>query len=84
MDDEDASVRRFEARGDEGWHSEVRSIVADHGGETFLRTMHRQLRVVMAERTDAVEVPSVDGDPDATYAALLAALLTDRRTEEER
>jgi len=74
MDDEDASVRRFDARGDEGWHAEVRSIVADHGGETFLRAMHRQLRVVMTERPEAVEVPSVDGDPDATYAALLAAL----------
>lgn len=74
MDDEDASVRRFDARGDEGWHAEVRSIVAGIGGETFLRQMHRQLRVVMAERPEVVEVPSVEGDPDATYAALLAAL----------
>jgi hypothetical protein len=74
MDDEDASVRRFDGRGENGWHTEVKSIVAESGGETFLRTMHRQLLAVLAERPEAVEVPSVDGDPDATYAALLAAL----------
>ena len=74
MDDEDASVRRFDARGDDGWHAEVRNVVADLGGETFLRTMHRRLRTVLAERPEAVEVPSVDGDPDATYAAMLAVL----------
>jgi hypothetical protein len=77
-------VRRFGARGDEGWHAEVRNIVADMGGETLLRTMHRQLRAVLAERPEAVEVPSVDGDPDATYAALLAALDGTGHETEER
>ena len=75
MDDEDASVRRFAARGDHGWHAEVRRIVAEAGGEAFLRATHRQLRAVLAERPEAVEVVSLDGDPDATYAALLAALI---------
>lgn len=84
MDDEDASVRRFDARGADGWHAEVRSIVADGGGETLLRTMHRQLRVVMAERPEVVEVPSVDGDPDTTYAALVAALDGSGHETEER
>jgi predicted kinase len=74
MDDEDASVRRFGARGDDGWHGEVRRIVADGGGETLLRAMHERLREVLAERSDAVVVPSVEGDPDATYAALIAVL----------
>jgi hypothetical protein len=74
MDDEDASVRRFDARGDDGWHAEVRSIVATGGGEGLLRGMHRRLCAMLAERPEAVVVPSVDGDPDATYAALLAML----------
>ena len=84
MDDEDASVRRFGARGDTGWHAEVRRIVADGGGETLLRTMHGRLRAVLADRSEAVVVPSVEGDPDATYAALVAALPTSGDTEEER
>lgn len=84
MADEDASVRRFDARGDDGWHAEVKNIVADGGGDAFLRTMHRRLLAVLAERPEAVVVPSVEGDPDATYAALVAALLMDRHTEEER
>jgi predicted kinase len=75
MDDEDASVRRFAARGDDGWHGEVRRVVADRGGEGFLRTMHTRLRAVLSDRREAVVVPSVEGDPDATYSALLAALV---------
>ena len=84
MDDEDASVRRFDARGHDGWHGEVRRVVADGGGERLLRAMHTRLREVLAERHEVIVVPSEEGDPDATYAALVAALLTDRRTEEER
>jgi hypothetical protein len=86
MDDEDASVRRFDARGDGGWHSHVKRVVAGDGGERLLRTMHARLREVLADRPEAVVVPSVEGDEDATYAALLAALAAARGwdTEEER
>ena len=86
MDDEDASVRRFDARGDGGWHSHVKRVVAGDGGERLLRTMHARLREVLADRPEAVVVPSVEGDEDATYAALLAALARQPGwdTEEER
>lgn len=86
MDDEDASVRRFDARGDDGWHGQVKRLVAGDGGETLLRAMHARLRQVLSERPEAVVVPSVEGDEDATYAALLAALAVQPGwdTEEER
>lgn len=75
MDDEDAAVRRFAGRsGDDPWHEQVKAIVAAQGGETSLRESHRKVRDVVAGRPEVRVVPSLDGDEDATYAALLEAL----------
>ena len=78
LDDVDASVRRFGTRGDRAddpWHAQVREAVAASGGEELLRTMHARLLDVLAARPAAVVVPSREGDPAATYDAVLATLV---------
>lgn len=70
LDTPEASVARFHRRdGADPWHDQVRAIVADQGGDDVLRDYDRRLREL-----DAVVVTSVEGDPDATYRALLASL----------
>lgn len=72
MDDVEGSVRRFAERsGADPWHEQVKRVVAAAGGERVLRESHRQVREVVASRPEARVVASVDGDEDATYAALL-------------
>jgi predicted kinase len=72
MDDVEGSVRRFAERsGADPWHKQVKAIVAAGGGERVLRESHRQVREVVASRPEVRVVASVDGDEDATYAALL-------------
>ena len=77
LDDEAASVARFHRRGahdPDPWHEHVRGIVADQGGDALLSRTHAAL-LDMAERRPGVEVvPSAEGDVDATYAALVAAV----------
>lgn len=83
MDDEESAISRFHARGAgsagggdavDPWHAQVRRIVADEGGDAVLAHYHRRLRDVLALRPDTIEVPSIDGDPDATYRAVLTAV----------
>jgi predicted kinase len=70
LDAPEASVARFHRRGGtDPWHDQVRAIVAEQGGDDVLRAYDRRLR-----QLDAVVVPSVEGDPDATYRALLDSL----------
>jgi predicted kinase len=78
LDDVDACVRRFGSRGDgadDPWHAQVREVVAASGGDDLLRAMHARLLDVLAARPSAVVVPSREGDPAATYDAVLAALV---------
>ncbi|MBW4716951.1 AAA family ATPase [Saccharothrix obliqua] len=60
-DDKESALRRFAARG---------TVVAP---EWELAAMHDLLTGLIAERRPAV-VPSVDGDPDGTFAAVLAVV----------
>lgn len=76
LDTPESVVRRFHGRGGDRdpWHDQVRAIVADQGGDTVLLDYHRRLVALVDERPGAVVVPSVAGDPEATYRALLASL----------
>ena len=79
LDDEDRSVGRFARRdGDDPWHEHVRALVAARDGDNGLRALHRRLLEVLAQRPEAVVVDSVEGEPDATYARLVAAVDGDR------
>ncbi|WP_244931256.1 AAA family ATPase [Nocardioides sp. W7] len=76
-DGPDAAVARFHRRGTDTpdpWHEQVRAIVAAQGGDDTLRRYHRALRGLVDDRPGAVVVPSREGDPDATYEALLRSL----------
>ena len=75
LDDVEASVRRFTERtGDDPWHEQVKQVVEAAGGEAVLRDSHRRVLDVVASRPEVRVVPSLDGDEDATYTALLEAL----------
>jgi predicted kinase len=71
LDTPEASIARFHRRGGDAdpWHDRVRAIVAEQGGDDVLRDYDRRLRAL-----DAVTVRSIEDDPEATYAALLASL----------
>jgi predicted kinase len=70
LDTSAASVARFHRRGGgDPWHDQVRAIVADQGGDAVLVDYDRRLRAL-----DAPVVTSVEGDVEATYAALLSGL----------
>jgi len=78
MDTAEASVARFHRRGaadaHDPWHDQVRVIVAAQGGDDALAATHAALRQLVEGRPDAVLVTSVEGDPAATYDALVATL----------
>jgi predicted kinase len=77
-DDREAGTARFHRRGSaeqpDPWHSAVREIVAREGGDAYLARCHERLEELLAERPLAVRVPSVEGEEDATYRALVASL----------
>ncbi len=78
MDSEDAAVARFHRRGSgddaDPWHDQVRAVVAADGGGSSLRTYHAGLVRLIGQRPGAVVVESIEGDVEATYAALVASL----------
>ncbi len=80
MDDRARAASRFNRRGSAepdgaDWHDQVRSIVTNSGGEELLLRYYDSLAAVVAEWPDAVVVSSIEGEIDATYAAVLAALV---------
>jgi AAA domain len=75
LDDADAAVRRFGARGgDDPWHEVVKAFVAANGGDDLLRHSHARVLDVVAARPEVRLVASVEGDEDATYTALVRAV----------
>ena len=84
MDTADAAVARFHRRGDDGggagggavdpWHDQVRRVVAEQGGDAVLEDYHRRLVALLDSRPAAHRVDSVEGDAEATYAAVVAAI----------
>ena len=70
-------AERFERRGGDDpdpWHDEVRTMVGAAGGAAHLDAMMHRLDEVTAARTSYRRVRSVEGEVDATYAALLEVL----------
>lgn len=78
MDTPDASVARFHRRGqsepEDPWHDQVRTIVSAEGGDAVLAHNHAALERLLAERPDAVLVPSSEGAIEQTYRALIQTL----------
>lgn len=77
MDNGDGAAARFTERGRTATSPWLRSIhkeVTRNGGEHEVRAMHGRLADVVRSRLTSVLVPSVAGDPEQTYARLLAAL----------
>lgn len=72
----DDAVRRFHRRDDgtDTWHPVVRRLVAEDGGDESLRAYAPMLADLVTRRPRTHVVPSIEGDVDATYAALLAAI----------
>ncbi|MFE6646440.1 AAA family ATPase [Nocardioides sp. NPDC057772] len=74
--DADDAVRRFHRRDDgtDSWHSIVRSLVAEAGGDEVLRGYAERLATLVRGRPATRTVTSVEGEVDATYAAVVAAV----------
>ncbi|MGZ4449622.1 MAG: AAA family ATPase [Nocardioides sp.] len=69
------AVERFHRRTlTEPWHLHARVAVEAAGGEQALVAQHRALLDLTEHRAHTVVVTSHEGDPDRTYADLLAAL----------
>ncbi|ATE54970.1 AAA family ATPase [Actinosynnema pretiosum] len=68
LDGEDNALRRYAER-ETGAPEEQR-----HDGAAEVAALHHRLTALLGTRPRAVVVPVVDGDPDATYRAVLAAL----------
>ncbi|NYI79961.1 AAA family ATPase [Nocardioides panzhihuensis] len=70
------AVRRFHDRDDgvDPWHSTVRALVAEGGGDASLMAYAEKLGELAEKRPATRIIASVDGDEDGTYAAVLAAL----------
>ncbi len=78
MDTPHAAVERFHRRGatdpEDPWHSQVRAIVADEGGDAVLQRNYAALQALLEGRPDAIRIDSVDGEVERTYRALLQAV----------
>lgn len=70
------ALRRFHDRddGSDPWHSTVRSLVAEDGGDASLVAYAEKLAEVTEKRPATRVISSVGGDEDGTYAAVLAEL----------
>ena len=66
---------RFRRRtGTDPWHDEVRTLVEEAGGDKVIERHAANLDALVAQRPGTHVVRSVEGDEDATYAALSARL----------
>jgi hypothetical protein len=78
LDERQASIDRFHRRGGDdagdAWHAQVREIVDSEGGNDRLGRCYDGLVVLGDERPGMRRVLSVEGAPEATYAAVLRAL----------
>lgn len=78
MDNRLAAVERFHRRGQNGaydpWHTEVRRIVEQLGGDEFLVRTHAGLRSLINQRPAVVTITCVEGQVDDTYRAFTEAV----------
>ena len=78
LDSKAASVTRFDERVDDSvWGRHNRRVVDEQGGVVFLEEMYDRLVEILRVRPEAQVVCSTVGDVEATYAALVAALVRD-------
>ncbi|GAB6986984.1 hypothetical protein JCM10369A_35090 [Nocardioides pyridinolyticus] len=81
LDGAGAAVRRFHRRGagsaPDPWHAQVRAIVEREGADAHLADYHARLVTHLARRPHAAAIPSIEGDEDATYRAIVASLARD-------
>ncbi len=71
----DSVLRRFAARtaaAEDPTHVEAHETLS--GGEAALRAMHAKIEALIPRRPGAITVASAPGDPERTYADLLARL----------
>lgn len=73
-----AAVERFHRRGQDSaedpWHTHVRAIVEQLGGDEFLTRCYAGLRALIDQRSTVVTVTSVEGRIDETYRTFVAAV----------
>lgn len=78
MDTQAAAVERFHRRGQDGaddpWHTQVRTIVDQLGGDGFLVRTHARLRALLDQRPTVVTIASVEDRIDDTYRAFADAV----------
>ena len=77
MDTRAEAIARFHRRGaaaEDPWHGHVRAIVEGLGGDEHLADTYAGLTDLLDQRPDVVVIPSVEGQVETTYRALLAAL----------
>ncbi|RKT82617.1 Predicted kinase [Saccharopolyspora antimicrobica] len=77
MDSKERSVERFARRGaddDLPWHGQIKAIVAEEGGTSFLSEMHDRLTEVVRMRPRATVLNSEAGAVEQTYEALIGVL----------
>lgn len=78
MDTPTAAVERFHRRGatdpEDPWHSQVRAIVAEDGGDDVLRRNYVALEALLENRPDVIRIDTVHGNVDQAYRALLQAV----------
>lgn len=78
MADAEGSVDRFRDRGSDGsvstWHDQVRGIVAENGGEVYLRDCHARLVELIRERPASIVIESNVGRIEETFDAVRSAI----------
>jgi predicted kinase len=77
MDVQGAAVERFHRRGRNGahdpWHTHVRTIVEQLGGDDFLARSYAGLQALIDQRPTVITITSVEDQIDDTYRALIEA-----------
>jgi predicted kinase len=78
MDTQTAAVERFHRRGQNGaqdpWHTHVRTIVEQLGGDDFLGHCYAGLLALLKQRFTVIVVASVENQIDDTYQAFVEAV----------
>jgi len=78
VDTQAAAVERFHRRGQDGahdpWHTHVRTIVEQLGGNEFLARSYAGLQALVVQRPTIIRVASAEDRIDDSYQAFVAAV----------
>jgi predicted kinase len=79
MDTQAAAVERFHRRGQNGsespWHTHVRTIVDELGGDELLAHSYAGLQALLDQRSTVIAITSVEDRIDDTYRAFVEAIV---------